>query len=83
MCGRSFQLFLEEQIFGGKSGSRETGDEVEVLTQVRNDGGTCGDGEEGTLRSSFGAELTGIPDLGGVGGFVFDFFFFLVKLVRS
>ena len=54
MCGRSFQLFLEEQIFGGKSGSRETGDEVEVLTQVRNDGGTCGDGEEGTLRSSFG-----------------------------
>ena len=66
--------------FGGKSGSRETGDEVEVLTQVRNDGGTCGDGEEGTLRSSFGAELTGIPDLGGLGGFVFDFFFFWSSL---
>lgn len=83
VCGRSLQLFLEEQIVGGKSGSRETGDEVEGLTQVRNDSGGCADGEEGTLGSYFGVELTGIPDLGAWGVLCLIFCFFLVKLVRS
>lgn len=40
-------MFLEEQIVGGKSGSREIGDEVDVLVQVRDDSGSWGDGEKG------------------------------------
>lgn len=41
-------MFPEEQIVGGKSGSRETGDEVDVPAQVRDDSGSWGDGEKGT-----------------------------------
>ena len=43
---RLFWLFLEEQIFGGKTGSWETGNEVKALAQVINDSGSRGDGEK-------------------------------------
>ena len=36
VCGRSLQLFLEEQIVGGKSGSREAS---LAVVQERNYGG--------------------------------------------
>lgn len=44
---RSFWLFLEEQIVGSRSVSRETGDEVDTIAQLRDDSGSRGDGEKG------------------------------------
>lgn len=80
VCGRSFQLFLEEQIVGGQEWEQETGDEVEGLTQVRSWQWGAVQMEKrahsGAILGQFWQEFW----FGGLGGLCLILFFFWSSL---